>query len=197
LRLYLVTDPGVAGIVEATRAALAAAKPGEVGVQVRDKHGGARAIAELAGALLPICRAASAPLLVNDRADVAKALGADGVQLPERGLTIEQARAVLGPAAIIGCSRHDRAGLERAAGASFATLGPIREVPGKGAPIGVAGFARAVRGIALPVFALGGVELGDIAALRASGAAGIATIRGVYGSGDPAAAVRSILDALG
>lgn len=189
--LYLITDPQLDPI-ERTRAALAGAPPGAIAVQARHAGASAREIAELASALLPICRAASAPLLVNDRADVARAIGADGVHLPERGLSVAQARAVLG-SAIVGRSCHDREGLLAAADADFATLGPIAEVEGKNPPMGVDGFARAIQGIALPVYALGGVDERSAPALIAAGARGIAVVRAVYGSRDPADGVRSLL----
>ncbi|HJL17322.1 MAG TPA: thiamine phosphate synthase, partial [Sandaracinaceae bacterium LLY-WYZ-13_1] len=125
--LMLVTDPALGEPVAKTEAALAAAPSGRVAVQARMKGAPARGLADLVRALAPICRAAGAPLFVNDRADVARACGADGVHLPERGLRVDEARAVLGPGAWIGRSCHDRAGLERAArgGASYATLAPI------------------------------------------------------------------------
>ncbi len=196
--LYLITDPRT-DVVAVTEAALRGAPPGRVAVQVRAKDASASELVSLCRALAPICRAAEAPLLVNDRADVAKAVGADGVQLPERGLSVEDARAVLGPRARVGRSCHDRAGLVRALedGADFATLAPLASVPDKGAPLGLAGFARAIEGLALPVYALGGVdpELARDAAL--AGAAGVAVIRAVYGAEDPAAAIRRLLDALG
>lgn len=192
--LYLITDPSARDVVAITRAVLADAPPGSIAVQVRDRGGSARTLVELASVLLPICRASSAPLLVNDRADVAKVVGAGGVHLPEAGLSVAEARAVLGPDALVGRSCHDREGLERAAreGASFATLAPVFEVPGKGAPLGVEGFARATRGIALDVYALGGVGPDDVAALRAAGARGVAVIRAVYAAADPVRAARAL-----
>lgn len=192
--LYLITDPSFERVVEITAAALSAVAPGSIGVQARAKGASARELAALASALLPVCRG-RAPLLVNDRADVAKAVGADGVHLPEAGLTVPQARDVLGAGALVARSCHDRAGLERAArdGADLATLGPIADVPGKSAPLGVEGFAALVRGVSLPVYALGGVGESNARALRASGAAGVAVIRAVYGAPDPAHAARALV----
>jgi thiamine-phosphate pyrophosphorylase len=138
-------------------------------------------------------------MLVNDRADVALLVGADGVHLPEAGLTVAQARELLGPDALIGRSCHDRAGFAAAdaAGASFATLGPIGPVPGKGPPMGADGFARAVEELPLPAYALGGVDAAAAPALVEAGAAGVAVVRAVYDAPDPAAAVAAILRTLG
>lgn len=201
-RLYLITDPeaGDAGdVVARTRAALSAAPPGRVAVQVRAKGAPARELLALAAALHPVCARAGAPMLVNDRADVAKLSGADGVHLPEAGLSVAQARRLLGPDALVGRSCHDRAGLEAAAaaGATFATLGPVGAVPGKNRPMGVDRFARAIAGLDLPVYALGGVDAAAAPALRAAGAAGVAVIRAVFGRPDPADAVGALLRAVG
>lgn len=194
-RLYLITDPSNDRVLAITEAALRAAPPRSIAVQARNKGASAREIAEFVRALLPICRASGAPLLVNDRADVAKAAGADGVHLPEAGLSVADARAVLGPNALVGRSCHDREGLERAArdGADFATLGPVGAVPGKGVPLGVEGFAASIRGLAIPIYALGGVNAANAQSLRDAGAAGLAVIRAVYGAGDPARIVRALL----
>ena len=196
--LYLITDPSIRDLVEATRAALATAPPGRVAVQVRDKRASPSELASLARALAPACARAGAPLLINDRADVARAIGAAGVHLPENGLRVADARAVLGPDALIGSSCHDGEGMTRAEteGASFATLGPIREVPGKPAPIGVDGFHAARHGTSLPTYALGGVTSGDASALVAAGARGLAVIRAVHGASEPSAAVDELLDAI-
>lgn len=193
--LYLITDPSVERLLEITRAALEGAPRGSIAVQARAKGAPAKEQAELALALLPICRACEAPLLVNDRADVAKAVGADGVHLPESGLRVSQARAVLGLDALIGRSCHDREGLLKAKrdGADFATLGPIGQVPGKNPPLGVEGFAEALRGNDLPTYALGGVSLEQAAALRRVGAAGVAVIRAVYEASDPARIARALV----
>lgn len=194
--LYLITDPSAARVVEITEAALGAAPPGAIAVQARKKGASARELVELCRALMPICRARDAKLLVNDRADVAQVVGADGVHLPERGLSVAEARVVLRAGALVGRSCHDRAGLERAQrdGAELATLGPIGEVPDKGAPLGVEGFAAIVRGLSIPTYALGGVGEADARALRQAGAAGIAVIRAVYAASDPARAVRALLE---
>jgi thiamine-phosphate pyrophosphorylase len=82
--LLLVTDRGLTpSLPRAVEAALAALPPGAAWVQLREKGLPARALLELARALLPLCRARGAKLLINDRSDVALAAGADGVHLAE------------------------------------------------------------------------------------------------------------------
>lgn len=189
--VLLITDPAFA-VVEVTRAALCAVPEGAVAVMLRDKAASPRELAAQARALLPVCRARAAPLLVNDRCDVARAVGADGAHLPERGLTVADARAALGPAALIGASRHGPRAAEESP--DYVTLGPVGAVPGKGAPLGLDGFQAAAATWDAPVFALGGVTAADVPALRARGAAGVAVIRAVYAAPDPAAAIRALLE---
>ena len=157
--------------------AIAAAHADIVQVREKDLDG---------GALLALVReaiATGARVMVNDRVDVALAAGAYGVHLPERGMTIADARAL--GAQVIGVSRHTLDGVERAAdeGADIIQLGPIWRTPGKGEPLGplVLEGARAIIGTRAKLVAVGGIETPERvkAALRA-GADGVAAIRGVW-----------------
>lgn len=194
LDLMIVTDPELPELPARVAAALRGAR-GRVAIQVRDKRAGARQLAELARALLPLARETGAPLLVNDRVDVALALGCEGAHLPESGLDARDARALLGPDAIIGASCHDAPGLARrgAEGCDYATLSPFAESPGKGAPLGATELAGLVATSPLPVLALGGVDAAGAAEAVRAGAAGVAVVRSVLGAADPETAVRSIL----
>jgi thiamine-phosphate pyrophosphorylase len=148
---------------------------------------------ELACRLLPICKAAAAPHLVNDRLDVARAALADGVHLPSRGLPVAQARALLGPGRIVGISCHAPGEIAAAHrdGADFALFGPVWDSPGKTAR-GVAALAEAVRASPLPVLAIGGVTAETAPRAMEAGAAGVACIRAVLAARDPAAAAREL-----
>ncbi len=202
--LYLITDPTLGvDLVAATRAVLAAVPPGRVAVQVRAKasagfDGSTQDMLALARALRETTRAHGALLFVNERVDLARLVGADGVHLPERSLTPAEARAVLGESALIGVSCHDASGLATAAAgrATFATLGPFGASPNKSAPIDRERFTDLVRGTTLPVLALGGVGVDLVASARSTGAHGIAVIRAIYGDRDPAAATVALLRAL-
>lgn len=202
--LYLITDPTLGvDLVAATSAVLAAVPPGRVAVQVRAKaaagfDGSTQDVLALARALREATRAHGALLFVNERADLARLVGADGVHLPERSLTPAEARAVLGESALIGVSCHDARGLAAAAAgrATFATLGPFGESPKKGAPVERGMFTDLVRGATLPVFALGGIDPDDVASARGTGARGVAVIRAVYGARDPVAAALALIRAL-
>lgn len=189
--VVLISDDAPALVARAD-AVLSGIPPGRVALQLRRPELGAGALFSLARELRAVTRAHGAFLLVNNRADVALAVGADGVQLPERGLSASVARGLLGERAWLGVSHH-APDAPVAEAASFALISPLHPVPGKAPAIGVAGVARAVLSAGVPVYALGGVSAHDIPALRAAGARGIALIRAVWGAADPNAALGALL----
>jgi thiamine-phosphate pyrophosphorylase len=196
--LYLITDGSAPKrIPAAVRAALRGAPDGSVLVQLRAKGCELSQLYDIALELRATCTAHSAGFVVSDRADLAQAIGADGVQLPERALPVAAVRRLLGPAALIGLSCHDAVGLASAAsgGASFATLSPVFPSPHKGTPLGIARFSELVKVAALPIYALGGVDASQASALRRAGASGLAVISAVFSSPDPAAAVSGLVSA--
>ena len=186
IRLYLITPPSgdPAAAVEATLAVL---PRGGVGVQLRQPGVFARELLEKARTLQRICETFAAPLLVNDRADVALAAGADGVHLPARGFSAEDARAL--GLRVVGVSAHSADDVARASreGADFAVFAPVFETPGK-KPRGEAALADACRAAPIPVLALGGVDESNAYRCLDAGARGVACIRSVLGAADPAAA---------
>ncbi|HTT77192.1 MAG TPA: thiamine phosphate synthase [Candidatus Binataceae bacterium] len=214
--LYLISDRklaaahgGLLAVIEAAlQAAGDAARTEAIAVQLREKDLGGRELYELAIALLPICHRHAAPLLINDRLDVAIAVGADGVHLPSDGVPARDARRLLGPSALIGISTHQAGEVEAAAcgGPNFAVFGPVFDPLSKPAH-GVAGGAEshgaACRLASVPVYSLGGITAERIHRLRGTGAfaegarpAGVAVIGAVMGADHPGAATRALLEAL-
>lgn len=191
--VLLITDPAY-DVVRATTAALAGAAPGEVAVQLRDKAADDATVAATARALRGPCRDAGAPLIVNGRVEVARAIGADGVHLPERGPSVAEARAALGPGALVGASRHGPPRSDEAP--DYVTLSPIRAVAGKAAPLGIEGFSAAAAAWPVEAYALGGVDGALAPALVRAGAAGVAVIRAVFAADDPAAALAALIAAV-
>jgi thiamine-phosphate pyrophosphorylase len=206
-RLYLVTDrratagrPLAAVVEEALRGiAGSGLPPQQVAVQLREKDLSGRALFELAVAVRAATAAAGARLYVNDRIDVALAVGADGVHLGGESLAPADAQAVA-PRLAAAISAHGiddlRAG---AAGkAAFAVFGPIYDTPSKrayGPPLGAAALAAATA-VGLPLIAIGGIEPDKVAEVLRAGAAGVACIRAVLAARDPAAAVQALCRAL-
>ena len=166
-------------------------------VQVRAKELGSRELLSLVREVIGEAGGADR-ILVNSRPDIAALAGARGVQLPESGLDPRSVRAAF-PGLLIGVSRHDREGLERAAveGADFAIAGPAFETPGKEArALGIARFDALLRGLPLPVLLVGGVTPADAAALGALGARGVAAIRPFANPRDAATAAAAFRQAL-
>lgn len=194
-QLLLITDPEAPrGLVASVRAALGGADE-RCAVQLRAKALAPEALLPIARELRALTHAAGVKLLINGSLEVARAVGADGVHLPEAGLTPVAARSALPKGAILGVSCHDPAGLLRAAdaGADYATLSPVFDSPNKGPALGIERFTDWTRHARLPVLALGGVQARHKAELRAAGASGLAVISAVFGAPDPAAAVRELL----
>lgn len=143
-------------------------------IQIRERDVPARQLFEFTLAVLElrqveISARTSVKILVNSRADVALAVGADGVHLPAAApwQTL--------PGLIVGRSCHTLEEV-RCAKADFVTFGPVFASPGKGEPVGLAALREACGG-QMPVFALGGVNWENAADCMAAGAEGIAGIR--------------------
>ncbi|MBK5274523.1 MAG: thiamine phosphate synthase [Desulfuromonadales bacterium] len=196
--LYLITDrmqtagrtlPAV--VADALRGGLRA-------VQLREKDLNACQLFDLAVQLREITRRHDAKLLINDRIDVALAVGADGVHLGKAGLPVPAARRILGAGRLIGYSAHslEEALLAQDDGADFVTLGPVYQTPSKsayGAPLGLDAVAKAARSLAIPVFALGGVKPASVAGILSAGVHGIALIAAIIAAGDPAEETEMLL----
>src|SRR5262249_27324820 len=140
-----------------------------------------------------------AQLFVNDRIDVALAIGADGVHLGGASLSPTEARAIA-PGLTLGISTHSHAELRAATGkADFAVLGPIRVTPSKRhmPPLGFDSIEKLLGPpTVLPVLAIGGMEAADLPEALAAGFYGLACIRAVMEADDPARAVQTLARAL-
>jgi thiamine-phosphate pyrophosphorylase len=147
-------------------------------------------------ALRALTREAGAALFVKERADLALAVGADGLHLGERAIASRDARTFGLP---LSRACHDREGL-LAAEADLLLLSPVAAPSSKplvGEALGVEGFGRLVSGLPrpTPVFALGGVTPALAGPLRAAGAGGLAVLGGVFGADSPGDAASELLAA--
>lgn len=147
-------------------------------LQVREKHLHSRALAALVRLVL-LRVPAGVRVLVNDRADIAIACGAHGVQLRSNSLSPVALRQIAPRGFTIGVSCHSLEDVQRACNesADFALLAPIFDSPGKGNSIGLAALREAARATPLPILALGGVTVERFSECLEAGAAGIAGIR--------------------
>ena len=190
---------GLYAIAGATELALACARGGARVLQLRIKGAPAGELLRAARA----CREAGALLIVDDRPDVAALCGADGVHLGQDDLGPADARAVLGPDALIGVSTHSEAEIDAAlaAGADYLGFGPIFATRSKpGAPLppphGVEGLSRAVkRARGRPVVAIGGLTVQNAPLVAAAGAACAAALAELREAADPEAKARAFAEA--
>lgn len=201
LRLTLVTDR------TQTRGRELAAVVGEClaaglpAVQVREKDLGAADLAFLCRRIRGLTLDTGALLVVNDRVDVALAVGADGVQRASTSLPVKDIRALVGTRLRIGASVHSLPEALEAEvnGADWLVFGPVYDTPSKrafGLPQGLDKLARVATAVRIPVIAIGGVTPERVREVRRAGASGVAVISAILTADSPADATRRFLEAL-
>jgi thiamine-phosphate pyrophosphorylase len=201
LTLYLVTDPAMTARRGLAATVAAAVEGGVTMVQLRHKDGPARLLAEAGRALHALLAPRGIPLIVNDRVDVAREIGAEGVHVGQGDLSPAAARAMLGPGAIIGCSLNaERQLADFVAGdVDYVGLGPLFPTgtkPDAAPALGEAAFAALRRRLACPVVAIGGITAANAARAIAAGADGVAVVSAICAAPDPRAAARALRAAI-
>ena len=201
LSLTLVTDRTRTRGRELTTVVAECVAAGLPAVQAREKDLGAADLAVLCRRLRELTRARGARLIVNDRVDVALAVGADAVQRTQASLPVDDIRRVAGSRLAIGASVHS---LEDAIdaelrGADWVVFGPVYDTPSKrrwGPPQGLERLAKAASAVRVPIVAIGGITPERVKDVRAAGATGVAAIAAILDTDSPADATRRFLDAL-
>lgn len=187
---YLVTSPSehLLAIVEA------ALKGGVDIVQYREKAADDEVRLKFASKMKALCHQFGALFIVNDRVDIAAAVGADGVHLGQQDLPMSVARRILGPLPIVGRSTTNPKEMARAIdeGADYIGVGPVYTTPTKPgkAAAGYDYIQYAVEHAPMPWFAIGGIDLTNVADVRAAGAPGVAIVRAIMQADDPTQATR-------
>jgi len=170
-------------------------------IQLRDKSPSSGARLALADAAVALTRPAGAWLVINDRADIARMCGADGVHVGQDDLPVAAARGIAGAKALLGVSTHDEAQLQAAIAtdADYIAVGPIYGTATKDTGYTARGLdllRRAASIAGRPVVAIGGITLARAGEPIAAGAASVAVISDLLTGGDPRARVRAFLEAL-
>lgn len=202
-QLHLVTEPRRSPD-ELIHAAALALDGGADLVQLRDKSGSAASLYDEATELLRVAHQHGARLAVNDRLDVALAVGADGVHLAAQSLPVAAAVDLAAGQLLVGRSVHSlaEASAAAAAGVDYVTFGhvfPTSSHPGL-APHGLAELAAIVQAVEVPVLAIGGITVSNLDDVLGTGCAGIAVISAILSDPDPSRAagrLRAALDASG
>jgi thiamine-phosphate pyrophosphorylase len=199
LDLYVILDPGATAgrDLEAVAAAVLAA--GGRWLQLRHKAASTGELAAVAGRLVARVRAAGGVLIVNDRLDVALAVGADGVHLGQDDLPAREAQR-LAPGLVVGVSTHgiEQARRAQADGADYVALGSIFPTGSKAGfeLVGLEAIRRVRPHVRAPLVAIGGITVERVPDVRAAGADGVAVISAVGMAPDPGAATAAFLAAL-
>ncbi len=194
--LYVITDASLAAGRSHVEIARAAVEGGADAVQLRDKSSPAMNLCRMAGEIQPLARKFGAAFLVNDRADVALVAGADGVHVGQADLPGREARRLLPRPLLLGISAGTREEARRAErdGADYVGVGPIFPTatkPDAGEAVGLDKLATIVRAVSIPVVAIGGISLENVAGVFGAGASGAAVITAVVSAEDMAAAARA------
>ena len=199
LSLYLVLDPdlcrGAEGMLRTTEEAL---EGGVTIVQLRAPTWKKRALAACARDLLEMLRPRGIPLIINDHADVAAAVGADGLHVGQDDLSSADARRIIGPDMLLGLSAgnvDEVRGVDPAL-VDYLGIGPVWATATKkdaGAAVGLEGLASLSAASPLPVVAIGGIGASNAADVMRTGVDGIAVVSAICGQASPRTAAENLL----
>lgn len=196
--LYVVTSQSLSSGRTTREIVQAVLRAGVSLIQLREKHIPMRELIWLAHDIRELTRSAGALLIINDRVDVALAVGADGVHLGTDDLPVDEARK-LGPDLLIGGSSHSRREAEDAVerGASYVNIGPLfstRTKHHRGDYLGVAGLCDIVPHVPIPFTVMGGIKKEHIPELVRVGARTLAVVTAITQARDPEATARDLLE---
>ncbi len=200
-KLYLITNIDKFKCENDYLDAIAAALSGGVDiVQLREKNLSTKKLIELGKKVKQLCLQYDATFIVNDRADIALALDADGVHLGQDDMDIKTAREILGDNAIIGIStqneEHAKCAIEN--GADYLGIGPVFDTPTKtDCPKIREEYLKWVsENVKIPAFAIGGIDLETIKSIKQFGIKKAAVVRAILYAKDPKQAAQDFLEVI-
>ena len=197
-QLYAILDLGYVAVENAEAVTRALLAGGADLLQLRAKGHPPEEIERLARLLLPLCRAAGVPFIVNDHPAIAAAVGADGVHIGQDDGTLAAVREIVGPDMLVGRSTHspDQARAALAEGFDYIGFGPLFPTPTKlGRPgIGLENIAavQAEVGSRIPVFCIGGIKRDNLSGVLAAGARNVVIVSDLLTASDVETAVREV-----
>lgn len=201
-RLYLITDRHLCNERKLAEVVHEACTAGVKAVQLREKDLSPFSLYQLAGKIRKVCQATHTKLFINDRADIAQAVKADGIQLTSQSLPVEAVRKCFSEPKLIGVSTHsvEEAQRARESMADFILFGPVFETSSKaafGEPQGLSKLQQITRVVDIPVFAVGGINPERAKQCMEVGASGVAVISSIMSSGNIKGTVSTYENALG
>jgi thiamine-phosphate diphosphorylase len=200
--LYAIIDPARSGGRSSLEVAVALLAAGIRLIQLRDKHASSGELYASAQGVAACVRKAGGIFIVNDRADVALALDADGVHVGQDDLPVESARALLGPGKLSGFSTHVLEQVRQAdrSTADYVAFGPIFPTASKANPdavVGLEGLREARQATRKPLVAIGGITLENARAVIEAGANSVAVISALVGAPDISKRAEEFLEQVG
>lgn len=195
LGLHLVTDRSLSLGRDLLDIVLAAVQGGVSVVQLREKECATREFVDLGRAVSSVLQQSSVPLVINDRVDVALAVGAAGVHIGQSDMAYADARRLLGPDAIIGLSveSEEHALAAETLDVDYLGLSPVFTTPTKcelTRQLGLEGVSNIRRLSRHRLVAIGGIHHENVAAVLKSGADGVAVVSAICSANDPREATR-------
>ena len=201
LKLCLVTDPVLCREHGLVATVLEAVAGGATSVQLRDKSASDRDLVEQARRLLDVLKPLGIPLIVNDRVEVARIVGAQGIHVGREDMPVREVRQSVGSEMWIGFSVEtpDAASKVDPTWVNYAGVGPVFSTgtkPDALPPVGPKGLKQLVASLPVPAIAIGGIDAGNAGQLNDTGVQGIAVISAICGQNDPRRATQNLLDSL-
>ncbi len=195
--LYLVTDRSLSRGRSTLDIVQAAVAGGVTCVQLREKACGTREFVEEALFIRDFLKSRHVPLIINDRLDVAQAVGADGVHLGQSDMPFKMAKAIVKDSMCIGISAESLEDAVRAEkeGADYIGVSPIYSTPTKAdtaPPLGLSGLKQIRAAVAVPLVGIGGLNAANAGAVIQSGAHGVAVVSAIVSADDPCSASRTL-----
>lgn len=197
-KLYAILDLGYVSEEKAARVTKDLLDGGADLLQLRAKGHDLATIQRIAETLIPLCRAAKVPFILNDHPALAAKLDADGVHIGQDDGSLENARAIVGPGKIIGRSTHslDQARAALAEGFDYIGFGPLFPTPTKlGRPgIGLENIAAMERevGSKIPAFCIGGIKRSNLPEVLAAGARRVVIVSDLLTAEDVSEATQEV-----
>jgi len=197
--LYVVTGQEFSRGRPYSEVVKACIKGGAGIIQLREKHWPASKILKVGRELRQITREAGVLFIINDRVDLAAAVKADGVHIGQRDVSLERVRKTVGPKMIVGVSAGtpEEARAAELHGASYIGVGPIFPTETKKdarPPRGLLVLGDIRQSVGLPIYAIGGIKIHNVASVIKAGADGAAVVSAVVGAEDIAGAARAFVE---
>jgi thiamine-phosphate pyrophosphorylase len=200
IQLYVIADRKMCRGKNLAEIVSQAIQGGAQMIQYRDKESDDSAFLQLALRLREVCKDGDVPFIVNDRVGIAQQINADGVHVGDEDLSVKEAREALGPDKIVGKTARtvQQALIAEREGADYVGLGPVFPTDSKqiDGPIGLDVVRNASQALKIPIFAIGGIKLGNLDQLLEAGGGRIAVISAVVSPDDVKSSARRLRERL-